>query len=323
MNKKKNTILITGVMGHIGYASAIFLSKRNYKVVGIYNKSLNLVKKRILLNNNVSLIKNNLEKPLKIKKILKKNKIKNCLYCSAVSHDIYAKKDPEKTIKVNSLSLCYFLKFQRQKIYDKLIYISTGSVFQDIKSTKFKFNENVVPTPKSLYSSTKRLGEILIQSFFSLNKFKSCILRVSWVYGPPLLTTKINPQRGPIPYLIQKLIIQKKRNVKMKSGGEFAASFTYIDDVCFAIYKLLQLRKFKSDIYHLGSGKNNTNYDLIKIFKKLLPHKEIKLGKGKNPWSKDSVIRGPIVSKYNYSFLKPRYSLTKGIKSYIEFSKKK
>ena len=94
-------------------------------------------------------------------------------------------------------------------------------------------------------------------------------------------------------------------------------------DVCFAIYKLLQLRKFKSDIYHLGSGKNNTNYDLIKIFKKLLPHKEIKLGKGKNPWSKDSVIRGPIVSKYNYSFLKPRYSLTKGIKSYIEFSKKK
>ena len=165
-NKEKNIVMITGVMGHIGYQAAIYLSKYKYQVVGIYNKSSSFKKRKALLNHKVILVKNNLENPLVIKKILKKYKINNCLYCAGVSHDIFAKRDPIKAIKVNSLSIYYFLKLQKEKIYDKLIYISTGSVFQDIKSTKFKFNESVVPTPKSIYSSTKRLGEILIQSFF-------------------------------------------------------------------------------------------------------------------------------------------------------------
>ena len=322
MNNKA-AILITGVMGHIGYASAIYLSKYGYKIIGIYNKSIDLTKKKELIKYNVKLIKNNLENPIKIKKILKKHKIKDCLYCSGVSHDSVAKKDPIKTIKINSLSVYYFLQFQKERLFNKFIYISTGSVFQDIKSTSFKFNEKIIPTPKSIYSSTKRLGEILIQTFFSLNKFKSCVLRVSWVYGPPMLTKKINPQRGPIPYMIQKLIIENKKVLNMKSGGDFAASFTFIDDVCIVIGKLLKLKKFKLNVYHLGSGKNNTNFDLIKIFKKLLPSQKIKFGKGKNPWSNDSVVRGPIISKNGYSFLKTKYNLAKGIKKFIEFAKRR
>lgn len=321
MNNKA-AILITGIMGHIGYASAIYLSKYGYKIIGIYNKSIDIQKKKELLRCNIKLIKNNLEHPKTIKKILKKYKIKDCLYCSGVSHDSIAKRDPAKTIKINSLSVYYFLQFQKKRLFNKLIYISTGSVFQDIKSTAFKFNEKIIPTPKSIYSSTKRLGEILIQSFFSLNKFKSCVLRVSWVYGPPMLTKKINPQRGPIPYIIQKLVMENKKSLTMKSGGDFAASFTFIDDVCIVIDKLLKLKKFELDIFHLGSGKNNTNFDLIKIFKKLLPNKKIKFGKGKNPWSNDSVVRGPIISKSGYPFLKTRYNLTKGIMKFIEFTKR-
>ena len=109
----------------------------------------------------------------------------------------------------------------------------------------------------------------------------------------------------------------------MKNGGDFCASFTYIDDVCLAIYKLFQLKKFNENTYHLGSGINNSNFEVIKIFKKLLPNKKIIFGKGKNPWSKDSVIRGPIISKYNYSFLKTKYNLKDGIKKFIKFAKEK
>jgi len=138
---KNQNILITGVMGHIGYKSAMYFSNLNYKVVGIYNKSVDIKKRKELLNNKVVLLKNDLGKISNIRKILKKYKIKNCLYCSGVSHDIYAKKDPIKAIKVNSLSVYYFLKLQKKKTLDKFIYISTGSVFQNIKSTKIKFDE--------------------------------------------------------------------------------------------------------------------------------------------------------------------------------------
>jgi len=65
MNNKV-AILITGIMGHIGYASAIYLSKYDYKIIGIYNKSINFKKKKELLKHNIKLIKNNLENPKKI-----------------------------------------------------------------------------------------------------------------------------------------------------------------------------------------------------------------------------------------------------------------
>ena len=68
MNNKA-AILITGIMGHIGYASAIYLSKYGYKIIGIYNKSIDIKKKKELLRYNIKLIKNNLEHPKTIKKI--------------------------------------------------------------------------------------------------------------------------------------------------------------------------------------------------------------------------------------------------------------
>ena len=43
---KNKVILISGVMGHIGFSLAIFLAKKKYKVIGIYNKSLDLNKKK-------------------------------------------------------------------------------------------------------------------------------------------------------------------------------------------------------------------------------------------------------------------------------------
>ena len=66
----------------------------------------------------------------------------------------------------------------------------------------------------------------------------------------------------------------------------------------------------------------NLGFELINaIHPNAYISKKVKFGKGKNPWSKDSVIRGPIISKYGYSFLKTKYSLMKGIKKFIEFAK--
>ena len=108
--KRNKRILLTGVMGHIGFAISLYLSKKKFKIVGIYNKSLDRYKMKLLKKNNVILIKNNLTNENLIKKIIRKYKIKNCIYCSAVAHDSIAKKNIDKTIKVNCLSLNIFLK---------------------------------------------------------------------------------------------------------------------------------------------------------------------------------------------------------------------
>jgi dTDP-4-dehydrorhamnose reductase len=62
-----------------------------------------------------------------------------------------------------------FLNFKDQLNF-KLIYISTGSVFQEIKSSKIKIDEKSKTSPKSLYAITKRLGELLVENSFKKKK---------------------------------------------------------------------------------------------------------------------------------------------------------
>ena len=320
--KKKKTILITGVMGHIGFGLAVYLSN-NYKVIGIFNHKKSLSKTKILRSKKVILIKDNLEKFESLKKIFIKYNIKDCIYAAGIAHNTVAKKNVDKTIKVNCLSVNFFLEAQFKKYFEKFIYISTGSVFQNIESSKKKIIESNKASPNSIYSISKRLGETLIETFFKKNKKKSCSLRVSWVYGPPLLTKKIVPQRGPIPYIIQKLFVESKKIVRFTSGGKFAASFTSIDDVCRSISEMLLLKKFSHPVYHFGSGRNFSNLELARIFNKLYPQKKVFFGNGVKPWSDDSVIRGPLSTKYKYSFLKSKISLEQGISNFVKLIKNK
>ena len=309
----KKKILVIGCLGHIGFSLASYLKKK-YDFYWTYNNTVNnslikeLALKKKLFNVNVSDKK-------KIYKILKKIKIDICVYCVAVPHDKLAKENPENTIIANCLGINNFLNFKDQLNF-KLIYISTGSVFQEIKSSKIKIDEKSQTSPKSLYAITKRLGELLVENSFKKNK-NSTILRVSWVYGPPIITEKLDVQRGPLAYIFTKLFYNKLNSLKFSGGRDFEASFTYINDVILSLEKLIRLKSFSYPIYHLGSGKNYRLSVIEKFINKNF-NKEFKMGPGFMPWSNDSVIRGPIISKHKYK-LKTKYSLYNGLKEYIKF----
>jgi len=313
----KKKILILGSFGHIGYSLSKYLSSKNYNVIATYNKSKNNKMFNSLVKSNVKLIECNLKNRSKLKKIFKKNKIHTCICAAAISHDSVAKFFPEKTIDVN----CYGIQnlIYLQKIYKfKLINISTGSVFQDIKNSKLKISEEIVPTPKSVYSSTKRLGEILINNSHEINKL-SCNLRVSWVYGPPIILEKFDPQRGPIPFILSELFYKNKANMSFKSGSDFEASFTYIDDVTKVLEKMIKMKNFKFSTFHFGSGKNYKLKEIIKFINKNYKIKKIISGPGFMPWSNDSVIRGPMVTSNKINFFKPKVNFQTGIKKYINY----
>ena len=71
----------------------------------------------------------------------------------------------------------------------------------------------------------------------------SCILRISWVYGPPLKLKKLNIQRGPIPNIVYDFVINNQRKFYLKRRGETLKHlFTYIEDVNKAIINLSKKR---------------------------------------------------------------------------------
>ena len=181
-------------MGHIGFSTSIYFAKRNFEILGVYNKNINRNYLKQFKRYNIRIIKNNLLNKSLIRKIILKNKITGCIFCSGVTHDSVAKVNAEKAVNSNIIGLLNLLEIQKEKKLKKLIYLSTGSVFQEIKSSN-KISEAVTPTPKSVYAGTKRMGEILIQNFNNEFKMNCCVIRVSWVYGPPIVLKKFNPQR--------------------------------------------------------------------------------------------------------------------------------
>ena len=316
----KKKILIVGCQGHIGFSLTKYLTNK-YNIIATFNKRISKTYFNLPRGKNIKILKLNVFNKKKINKLFDENKIDTCIYCAGVTHDSFAKNDPENTIVANSLGVNNFLSLQKKKNF-KFIYISTGSVFQDIVSSKIKINENVSPSPRSLYSISKRLGEILVENSFS-KKNISTLLRVSWVYGPPIINKQINIQRGPLPFILTKLFKENKKKIYFSSGRDFEASFTYIDDVSLAIEKLISLKKFAYSSYHLGSGKNYKLSEVCKIVNRLSNKIRIKMGPGFLPWTSDSVIRGPIISTRKKQILKTHYSLDRGIKNYINFLKKK
>ncbi len=303
-------------MGHIGFSTSIHFAKKNFKILGVYNQNINRNYLKEFKRYNIRIIKNNLLNKNLIRKIILKNKITGCIFCSGVTHDSIAKVNAEKAVNSNIMGLLNLLEIQKEKRLKKLIYLSTGSVFQEIKSSN-KISETVTPTPKSVYAGTKRMGEILVQNFNNEFKINCCVVRISWVYGPPIVIKKFNPQRGPIPFILNTIIKGKKDVLKFK-GGDFKASFTYINDVCNFIYYIFDKRSFNSKIYQLGSGKNNSNHEIAKILSKLLKRKII-FSKGVKPWSNDSIMRGPIYQKNKQAKFKIKYNLSKGLESYYRW----
>ena len=317
----KKNILVTGVMGHLGYSFASNFSNSKNTIVGIYNITKDLKKYNNLKNKKVILIKNNLSDIKTLKKIIQKHNIESVVYSSAVSHEIYAKEDPFKSINVNSLYLINFLNLLKENTFSKFIYISTGSVFQDVKDSKFKINTSVIPSPKSIYSSSKRLGEVLVQSFFDYYNLNSVVVRVSWVYGMPVLTEKINFQRGPLPFILNELFVKNKSTFNMKTGSDFKASFTYIKDVVNGIQSMLNKKaKFTKNTYHLSNNKNYSLKTVEKIINTQFRNKKVFIGKGVAPWSSDSVIRGPMQDKdfYKEFGFKCQFDINKGLIDFIK-----
>ena len=162
------------------------------------------------------------------------------------------------------------------------------------------------------------MGEIILDVLSSSINFKSCILRISWVYGPPIIGKKVDIQRGPIPNILYENI-KKKTNFKLNSGKQFKASFTYIEDVNKAIYQLIKKNKFSKKYYHLGTGKNNSLKEIFNILKKINNKINFTIGKGAMPWSNDSVMRGPLVS--SEKGFKAKTSLEIGIRKYLKWLK--
>src|SRR4029434_5305223 len=123
--------------------------------------------------------------------------------------------------------------------------------FQLSQDARQPIPEDQAPAARNVYSTTKLGAEMLTRMYRTEDGLSASTVRISWVFGPPVISDQ--PQRGPIPsYLLRVL-----RGIPIREGGaDFVASFTYIADVVEALLAAASASELRHGIYHFGHGVN-------------------------------------------------------------------
>tara|TARA_E500000178_G_scaffold205142_1_gene202760 strand:+ start:15956 stop:16933 length:978 start_codon:yes stop_codon:yes gene_type:complete len=254
MSKIRNTILITGAAGFIGFHLADeILKKSNSKVIGIDNLndyySVRLKKKRISLlkkYKNFKFHKIDISDSFKITNVFKKNRVDLIFNLAAQAGVRYSLINPESYLRSNLRGFINILECAKIK-KTKLIYASSSSVYGDQK--KFPIKENIKGVQKNLYASTKALNEDIAELYLRSFKIPTIGLRFFTVYGewgrPDML------------YLKYLDALKNRKTINLFNYGNHVRDFTYIKDVREILFKLSNLKSpknFQNNILNVCSN---------------------------------------------------------------------
>ena len=266
--------------------------------------------------NGVAWISCDLADANAVRDLASKHKIDACIHCAAISNEAYARPNPLDAINTNVGATANLLDAARQGSWRRFVLVSTGSVFQLRRDTVKAIDEEQTPEPANVYSTTKFAAEQLTRMYRSEYGLSASAVRISWVFGPPVISDQ--PQRGPIPsYLLRAL-----RGVAIREGGaDFCASFTYVADVAEALLAAATAPALNHAIYHFGHGVNFTAGEAAAAVRKAVPGAVIELSSGTEPWTRYTSLRGPLAGDRfrqdtGYS---PAHTLEAGIAAYADW----
>ena len=255
--------LITGGSGFIGTNFINFLSLKKHKILNIDKISKISTPdkfKKIYDKKKYLLVKNNLEDPNKVFKILNKFQPDYIINFAAESHVDRSISDPLYFIKNNinsaiNLFYAYCQYYKKKKI--KLFHISTDEVYGSI--TKGESKESDAYEPSSPYSASKGGTDLIASSFNKTYGVEIKILNLSNNYGPYQFPEKF------IPTLISHFLKNKKAPIY--GNGKNIREWMHVEDSCNAIWQsIISKEEFKK--MNLGSGVRVSNIDIaLNIFK--------------------------------------------------------
>jgi len=263
---KHKKILITGSAGFIGFHLSNFLMKKNFKVIGIDNYDeyydLKIKKKRtsiLIKNKNFKFFKIDIENEKQLKKLFKSEKFSYVVHLAAQAGVRYSFINPKKYINTNIQGFFNIINLSNNFKIKHFLYASSSSVY-GIHNNNYSSEFDDVDHPSSLYGATKRSNELFAHTYSHLHGLRTTGLRFFTVYG------EIGRPDMSI-FKFFKNNLTNKKNYIYNYGNHYR-SFTYINDVVNAVYKLLIIKKKqkKIKISNLKPDVSlNNNFNLINI----------------------------------------------------------
>jgi UDP-glucuronate 4-epimerase len=233
------TVLVTGVAGFIGSATARALLERGERVVGIdnlndyYDPALKRARVDRLarqFGNSFHFEQLDFSDANALARLADEQPFDRIVHLGAQAGVRYSIDNPQAYVQSNLVGHCNMLELARQRAVRHMVYASSSSVYGGNTSLPFRL-EDRVDHPLSLYAATKKADELLSESYANIHRLPLTGLRFFTVYGPwgrpdmaMWIFTKALLAGEPLPLF---------------NGGQMRRDFTYIDDIVSGVVACL------------------------------------------------------------------------------------
>ncbi len=309
-------LLVTGASGHVGGAIVAHALERGVQVVAVYRGNApheNLADARLGV---ATWVRCDLDDVAAVRALAAAHPIDACIHAAAVSNEAYARPAPHAAIVTNIGATANLLEVARVHQWRRFLLVSTGSVFQRRADVVTPILEDEVVAPGNIYSTTKAAAESLTGMYRSEFDLSAATVRISWVFGPPVVSESAT--RGPIPSFLARAL---RGEPIRETGGEFAASFTFIDDVAVGLFSAAVAPALGHAVYHLGPGRNLSTHEVAGAVVRAVPGAVIELAGGTEPWTRYTAMRAPLTGSrlLDDTGFAPRYSLDEAVSHYAHW----
>jgi UDP-glucuronate 4-epimerase len=321
-------VLVTGVAGFIGAATACALLERGDEVVGIDNlndyydprlKQARLTNLQRQFGNRFRFGQLDFADAAALKDFADAVEIHGIVHLGAQAGVRYSLENPSAYVQSNLVGHCNILELARARQPRHMVYASSSSVYGGNKSLPFRV-EDRVDHPLSLYAATKKADELISESYSNLYRLPLTGLRFFTVYGPW--------GRPDMAMWIFTRALYAGEPLPLFNGGEMRRDFTYVDDIVRGVVACLdgppaddgQVKAGGSTsphaLYNIGNSRSEDLMRVVELLeqetgrKALLDPKPMQVGDVKETFADISAI------ERDHGF-KPTTDISEGVPRFV------
>ena len=231
-------LLVTGAAGFIGMHSCKRLLERGHEVLGIdnlnayYDPALKRARlERLQSQPKFSFEKIDIADAHAVAAVFGGKSFDTVLHLAAQAGVRYSLENPMAYVNSNVAGFLNILEGCRSAKIAHLCYASSSSVYGANTELPFR-EEHRVDKPVSLYAATKRVNELMAESYSASFGVRCTGLRFFTVYGPW--------GRPDMALFIFTRAMLEGKPIRVFNGGDMLRDFTYIDDIVEAVTAIVE-----------------------------------------------------------------------------------